>query len=367
MRRFFCALLLSALILTGCGKTGGEPGLLEQASGLSPDVVVLTVDGREVPAWQVLYWLGRSCDTLSAQCAGETPDWASPREGGQTLGGYAKAQALRTTVLYAEIAVWAERYGCALTDADQALIQSEWPAEGGEKQALSEEMGLRTEDARALCAVYCLYDHLLELFRTQGSALYPPGTTAADYLTENGGRTVAVLEIPADPSSPELRTQGRAQAEKAREALAAAPDAPGQFAALAEPYGTVSQVTFLPGDGALDEALEQAAGTLAEGALSAVLETPAGFALLLRRPLSETADALYFDHLLQAAADGAKVEFTRAYVRIDPADFYAKLTAARAQTGEASEDSSNEAASASDGAASDDASGSADVSDSAAS
>lgn len=73
-RRHFAALglaVLLALSLAGCGGEKAEEertsGLYYEACGISPDAVLLTVDGREVPAWRYLYWAEPGAATSSAR------------------------------------------------------------------------------------------------------------------------------------------------------------------------------------------------------------------------------------------------------------------------------------------------------------
>ena len=70
MKRHTIALALSlCLCLTACGGGDGDgegqPSLLETASGLEETSVLLTIDGREIPAWRYLYWLAYTCDQIA--------------------------------------------------------------------------------------------------------------------------------------------------------------------------------------------------------------------------------------------------------------------------------------------------------------
>lgn len=103
-KRTITLALLLCLILTACGgrEDSRSQGLFQRASGMDEDAVLLTVDGREVPAWRYLYWLDRGCGRLQEQyrSAGLPLDWNAPLEGG-TLADYVKDQALADTALYA--------------------------------------------------------------------------------------------------------------------------------------------------------------------------------------------------------------------------------------------------------------------------
>ena len=131
-KRTITLALLLCLILTACGgrEDSRSQGLFQRASGMDEDAVLLTVDGREVPAWRYLYWLDRGCGRLQEQyrSAGLPLDWNAPLEGG-TLADYVKDQALADTALYATVENWAETYGCALDEEDQAALESVWMEE----------------------------------------------------------------------------------------------------------------------------------------------------------------------------------------------------------------------------------------------
>ena len=94
MKRCVVALSL-LLLLSACGTTKAEQAdmTLYEAAGLSsPSETLLTVDGRDVPAWRYLYWLAYDCGQLedSYADAGQELDWDAPVDGGITLAEYAR-------------------------------------------------------------------------------------------------------------------------------------------------------------------------------------------------------------------------------------------------------------------------------------
>ena len=65
MKRYLAAVgLVLCLALSACND-GKEPveqtSRLGEAAGLDEEAILLTVDGREIPAWRYLYWLGYIC------------------------------------------------------------------------------------------------------------------------------------------------------------------------------------------------------------------------------------------------------------------------------------------------------------------
>lgn len=341
-KRMTALALLLCLTLTACGgreDSRGQASFLGQAADLEEDAVLLTVDGREVPAWRYLYWLAYTCDRIREryQETGLALDWKTPVTGG-TLADYARDQALADTVLYATVENWAEQYGCTLTEEDRGALAASWEeqatAHGGETAYLTElaELGLDRQRAEELAGVGTLYGKLYALYRAGDSPLTPDGSALAAYAAETGSLTVDRILVAAG----EDREAARQKAAEIFSLLNGAADQAAEFAALAaagdDPAGPR---TVLAGDGTLDSALEEAAKALAEGQCSGILESEEGFSILRR--LAPDPDVLaddYFDHLLQTAAENALVETGEAYRALDTAAFDQALRAARTAAGD---------------------------------
>lgn len=321
--------LLLCLTLTACGggkDSRGQASFLGRAADMQEDETLLTVDGREVPAWRYLYWLAYTCDGIREryQESGLALDWKTPVTGG-TLADYARDQALADTALYATVENWAEQYGCTLTEEDQKALEASWEeqakAHGGETAYLAElaELGLDRRRAEELAGVGTLYGKLYTLYRAGDSGLTPDAEALSAFAAETGRLTVDRILVAAG----EDREAARQKAAELFSRLNGAADQAAEFTALAaagdDPAGPR---TLLPGDGSLDEALTEAAAALAEGQCSGILESEEGFSILRR--LAPDPDALaddYFDHLLQTAAENALVETAEAYGDLDAAAF----------------------------------------------
>ena len=330
-KRVTALALVLCLALTACGgrEDGRGRGLFQRASEMEDDKALLTVDGREVPAWRYLYWLRRCCGRLQEQyrSAGLTLDWNAPVEGG-TLADYVKDQALADTALYATVENWADSHGCALDEADLAALESAWAEKaaeyGGEEAYLRRLAGVGLDRARMeeITAVGRLYAKLYGLYLEEGSTLAPEPEALEAFALERGGITVDRVLFAAG----EDREAARQRAAEAFARLNTAEDQRAEFAALAaagdDPAGPR---TFTLGDGTLDEALEAAAQTLEEGQCSGILETGEGFSILLRGETDRSGvEEAYFDYLLQEAAENAAVRLTEDYTALDPAAFAAQ-------------------------------------------
>ena len=276
----FCLALGAALSLTACGGGDTEGGLLCEASGIRPDTVLLSVDGRDVSAQRYLYWLAYACDYIADYYdSGEGIQWGDTVSG-QSLEDYAKDQALQNAALYATVETWAEDYGCTLTDEDRTAMDREWAARaaqyGGEEAYLAvlARMGLDRAEAEAISGDYYLYEHLYDLYCTEGSELAPAEHDLETFAQEQGYLTVDHIWLSTaavDPADAEAVAACRAKAEEAFSKLNGSADPAHDFAVLAATYSDEtdrdqhpSGYTFTVGDGTLPAACEEAAQALEE-------------------------------------------------------------------------------------------------------
>lgn len=320
------AVLLLCLWLTACAAPTESSGILGQASGLDERGTLLTVDGREVPAWRYLYWLAYTCDRVAARYrdAGAVLDWEVPLDGG-TLADYAKDQALADTVLYATVENWAAQYGCQMSDRERQATAGDWDqrvAQAGYLEKLA-ALGLDRERALELEEVGVLYAKLCALANQPDSALAATEEALDAFAAGNGRITLDRILIAAGSD----RDAAREKAAEAFAKLNGAEDQGMAFDALAkagdDPAGPRS---IQSGDGQLPRELEEAAQSLAVGQCSGILESDEGFSIL-RRLAPETAGLAeeYFDSRLQEAAANAQTALSEAYGKLDAAAFYKAL------------------------------------------
>ena len=351
MRRLaaYCLALTAVLSLTACGGDDGtrKEGLFYEATGISPDAVLLTVDGRDIPAERYFYWLAYICDYIGEYYdEGDGIQWSETLSG-ETLESYAKNRALENTVLYATVENWAEEYGCTLTDEDRTNMDREWEArvaQYGSEEAYLEvlaNMGLDRTGAEAISADYYLYSQLYDLYCAEDSALSPRDDELETYAREQGYLTVDHIWISTaavDPADTEAYSACRAKAEEAFSKLNESATPLSDFAVLAATYSDETDReqhpegrTFAIGDGTMPEAFEAAAQELEENQWSGIVEADDGFYIILRKPLNlDAVSPDYFDALLQAAAESAEVTFSDHYEELTASDFYSGLLSARA-------------------------------------
>lgn len=323
MKRCVPALCLClALLLSACGTSAaGEGGLLSRASGIADDEVLLTVDGREVPAWRYLYWLTSVCDQIRTAWneSGRTLDWQQTLSG-EPLADYARRKALENTALYATVETLAEDNGITLSEEDQAQLDEEWQEKvteyGGEEAYLEAlaRMGLGKEEALSLSEDACLYRKLLTLAADPASALYVTEealkefTAGREYLAAS---CILVSTAGVAAEDTETLAAQKSRAETLFSQINSAADGAVTFAQLAQTDNDAPAQpgTFAAGDGTLPQAAEEALRALEVGQWSGVVETEEGYYLLLRQETdSSVIRADCFDQTLLAAAQEAETK-----------------------------------------------------------
>ena len=325
--------LLLCLLLTACGgeeDSRGQTSFLGQAAEMEETAGLLTVDGREVPAWRYLYWLADTCDQICEryETAGVPLEWDMPMNGG-TLVDYAREQALADTVLYATVENWAERYGCGLVDEDLAELDRIWAeqtaSQGGEEVWLEElaDLGLDRVRAEELAGVGMMYGKLCALALEEDGVLSAEPEKLAVFAQEQGYLTVEQILFPAGAD----KEAARAQAEEAFAKLNGAENQSAAFQALTEVAGEKrGPYTFLPGEDFLEASLEKAAAALEPGQCSGILECGDGFAILRRLPVDGAfLAAEYFDCRLQHSAEEAEITTASLYEKLNVKAFYQAL------------------------------------------
>ena len=187
MKNTIVPVLALCLLLSGCGRHDAEASSsLGRAAGLEDETPLLTVDGREIPAWKYLYWLAADCRQLEERCeaSGTTLDWSAALPEGGTMADLVKADALADTVLYAVVDSWAELYGCTLTEEELGnLPKRSYPG-------LTEEQGqVLTETGRKYAKLYALYE-------TPGSPLAPAEGELELFQTSSGQLAAERILVP---------------------------------------------------------------------------------------------------------------------------------------------------------------------------
>ena len=296
--------LLLSLLLTACGggETGSGRNSFWDELGMDETETVLTVDGREVPAWRYGWWLAEGCREMAEACAGGglTVDWDAPLET-ETLGEYVQRQALENTVLYAVVENRAEACGAFLVAEPT-----------GETIPVDSNLPLADWQRQELEAVGLLYGELCALAAEEGSPLVTEEELDA-FAEREGYLTVDRIVFPFG----EDREKARQQAEEAFARLNNAGDLGAVFAALSARDGSEAPETVQVDAGTLDPVLVSAAQALEKGQHSGILETEDSFCILRRMEPARAALApLWLENSLLAACASANIEKKEAFERI---------------------------------------------------
>lgn len=324
-----CAVLVCGF-LSACGALApAREGLWEEL-GLAPDQTVASADDREISAGLYLYWLTEITDGIRQYYSEEEqePDWSKEVEEGLTLGQYAKERALESAALYAAVENWAQRYDCALTEADRAEAARAWDdtaaEQGGEDAYLAAlaQKGLDEAGGRRMAEDHILYQKLCALAVEEGSGLWEEAADLDQFYTQRGYVTVDLVEVPADAAEEAAALFGR---------INESADPVAELAAIRQERGQSGYPrTFLPGDGSVPDAYAQAAAALSPGQISGVVEGPEGFAILAR--LEDDCEAVrleLMDQRLLESARNARIEVSQSYQALDVETFCAALDGLR--------------------------------------
>mgnify|MGYP002571774265 CR=1 FL=1 len=374
--------LALTLSLAACGQdtAGNTPiplpeevpaDIIQETAGIPRDTVLLTVDGAEVTAEELLYWV---CSFADQYAALGMSDLSMDMGDGQTLGDYYLESAIQTATLYQVVENHAQELELGWSEANQTAYDQDV---AGMKDSVAQQYGLDPEaDAAAVGTEYIrllsymglseegflqvnqpiyLYDNLL-------TGLYgPEGTEPPDAqgLADAGILHAKHILVRAEPVTAEDGTvtdDGMAAAlEKANEIraqLKAAGDTEEQFDALMaantsdvsstgavnNPDGYVFDASgaLLDGSGSLVTEFTQGAAALAVGEISDPVQSTYGYHILLRLD-ADTADTRnqYTTAKMNEQSDQwmeeAQVEKTAAFDQLNAERFYTALVDLRAE------------------------------------
>ncbi|HIZ93560.1 peptidylprolyl isomerase [Flavonifractor sp. An112] len=365
-KKLLCAGLCGALLagaMAGCGAAEPQPtpaadDIAYQATGLSRDTVLFTVDGREVTADQYLYWLLTSIST--AKSAGYLADdeaWEEEIEG-QPTADYLKEQALEISKLYAAVANHADEAGIVVTEDQRAEAEEQLDQMGAmyeayyglttqewlDQQCISREGYLGLNDA------YYLVTGLEESLKESGE-LDPTDDDIRNMIDSEGIYSCKhiLLAFPqhddgSDPTDEE-KAATKAEADALYAEITAAADPAAAFDTAMneqsddgrdettgelykpEGYTFLSTGAMVDGSGSLVTEFVTAGTDLEVGQISQPVETDYGYHILLRQDAdNEETRTAYTDYAMNQLLDqwtaDAKVETTEAYDNLDPKAFY---------------------------------------------
>ena len=155
---------------------------------------MLTVNGSEVTAGDLFFWLSQSASqaaSYSQTLGEETLDWSAEAGDGMTMSEYVKKNAKDQAVLYNVVAAKARENGYEFTQEDKAAYEEELAQAkedlGGEEvyQNWLNQNCLTEAGMEELSSVGVLFDHMLDGMFTDGSEYAPTEEDLLTYAAEN--------------------------------------------------------------------------------------------------------------------------------------------------------------------------------------
>lgn len=364
-KKLLCAGLSGALLtgaMAGCSTADPQPtpaadDIAYQATGISRDTVLFTVDGRDVTADQYLYWLLTSIS--EAKNAGYLADdeaWEETIED-QPTSDYLKGQALEISKLYAVVANHAEEAGAGVTEEQRAEAEEQLDQMGSlyeqyyglttqewlDQQCITREGYLSLNDA------YYQVQNLQSSMEEAGE-LTPTDEDIQNMIDSEGIYNCKhiLIAFPAHEDGSEVtdeeKAATKAEAEALYQEITSAADPITAFdnamneksddgrdetsGELLKPngYTFLSTGALLDGSSSLVTEFVTAGTALAVDEISAPVETDYGYHILLRQNAdNEDTRAAYpnyaMNQMLEQWTADAKVETTDAYDKLDPKTF----------------------------------------------
>ena len=367
--------------LAGCNSTLGAPAdlplpsevpedIIMQTAGIARDTPLITVDGAEVPAEEVLYWVSNYADQYAAW--GMT-DLSMDMGDGQTLGQYYLDSAVETATLYQLMQNKADELKLGWNKENQAAydeqlqtmkesmaqqagldIQTQGDQVDTELVRLISYMGLSQEGFFRINQASFLYNNLMEgLFGAEGTDA--PDTGKLDEAGVYHAKHILIKAEPTTDADGNVTDDGmaaaQAQAQEIYDQLLAAEDPMTLFDQLMTEYtddvdssgnvnGGTDGYTFGPGE-MVDEFYE---GTkaLGEGEISQPVQSQYGYHIILR--LSADNEAGYDKYAqikmqdqIDQWMDEVQVERSETLESLDLQAFYDELNTLRSDISTASQ------------------------------
>ena len=344
--------------------------IIMQTAGITRDTALITVDGVEVPAEEVLYWVSSYADQYAAW--GMT-DLTMDMGNGQTLGQYYLDSAVETATLYQlmenkaeELKLgWSEENQTSYDEQVQTMKTSLAQQAGLDIETQSDKvdteyvrlisyMGLSQEGFFHINQASFLYNNLMEgLYGTEGT-----DAPNADKLNEAGVLHAKHILIKAEPvtdADGNVTDDGMAaalaEAQGLYDQLMAAEDPMTLFDQLMTEHtddvdssGNVNGGTegYTFGDGEMVTEFYEGTKALAEGEISQPIQSQYGYHIILR--LSADNEAGYDKYAqvkmqsqIETWMDEAQIERSEALDGVDLQAYYDGLTALRSDISAASQ------------------------------
>ena len=333
MKQFAALALAAAMLLTvlaGCGMSKGtiQEGIFYDAAGVSPDAVLLRIDGVDITAERYFYWLSSMTANVVSYYGDDA--WEKADDDGETYGQRCFDYALDNAKQYAVIENWAKEKNITLTDEQLAEIDKE--VDGYQEQYgdfIFKYWGFSSDTMKYFYRIFDYFDAIQAATLEEGSDWYPTEEQLAAYQKDEGLlKADHILLATVDLTTGEALSDEEiaakyAKAQELLQQLRASDDPETLFTQLANENSEDTGRAANPDgyvfgtENSMDEAFAKAAQSLAVGEISDIVKGSYGYHIILRRELTRD-DLLndsygYFNYLLNQACDQAKVETSKLY------------------------------------------------------
>lgn len=347
------AALALALVLTmslaacgGMSEGSRTDGIFYEATGVSPDAVLMRVDGSDVTAESYFYQLYNMVSNLVMYCGVDGFDMDSGN--GSTFGELCREYTMQSVKEIAMVKPFGEKSGLSLSEEQIAQITEEissYESEYGEFGF--RYMGVTKATMEEMYNAFAWYDVLEQSVYVEGGALAPADEDLLAYAEQSGLMKadhilLATQDLATGAALDEAAKQAQyVKAEDILATLQAAEDLESAFATLADENSEDTGRAVYPdgyvfGAGEMVAEFENAAKELAPGEISGIVESQFGYHILLRKELSAEeilAQGDYFAYLLKQNAESVKVEYSDLFnekvANLDLGAFYTAVTDAR--------------------------------------
>ena len=348
------ALVMTVSLLSGCGS---DYDPIQEAFGYPGSTVMMTVDGRELTASDLYFWMAQNADFAYEffPAAGMEPDWSASIGSDLDMGTYVKEESKNSALQYNVLLAKAEEYGYSLTKEDETAYENELASAkaelGGDEayDSFLKSMLLTPEGLKELSSVGVLYSHMAEGLCREGGEYAPtPEDLSAIVADQDLLSAKHILLLTTDMSTGEALPEADIAAKKATaeellsqlQAITDPAQLESKFDALMNEYSEDTGLAANP-DGYLFTAgemvaeFEDATRALAVGQVSGIVESPYGFHIILRLdPLKAESILSQWQNqkmteLVTQWMEEAEVVTTEAFDTLTTADFYDTLLAYR--------------------------------------
>ncbi|MCD8190282.1 MAG: peptidyl-prolyl cis-trans isomerase [Clostridiales bacterium] len=355
-------LALAMSLLTGCSGELTDEQIIEKATTdevkyltdgkLKNDTVVMTVNGEDVSAISLCYWLAYYETQMSYYYSyyGETLDLTAEVSDGVTAADSLLDYAYQAVVSYTALGQKAAEYGLTLTEDEEGDVQDYIDLQDSYAMLY---YCTSAEEQGKIYRQYQLSTKIQDVLYAEGGEREITDETLQDYVTDNGIYNCRYILCQADEDDEDAVAEAKAQAQEIYDELSAleGDELLEKFQEYQEQNadGNTDEYSY-DDDDSLVDGFKETVAALEVNQLGMTDQTSYGYFVLLR--LDVDMDSVEEDYisadmntLMTTWADEAEVELASAYDKLDTVTFCENLTELQTvvSTAQSEADSSAEA------------------------